>query len=198
MSRHWSRNTYNWAYLYIAIRDGEQCIICRTKPPNTKLEIDHIDGDITNNNPDNLCLLCKKHNCEMRGKKPSEHKRIIHRYSLQNAKERENDLAMPATQFVKEVLDYQGGSVEMQANTMFETRYREWIMNKVTTMNEYLKEEAINAGAELVGCSPLTTRRYLQKLSSSSGPLYETNDAFGRVVLRFKRQGHTGKKTRKE
>ena len=197
MSRRWSRNTYNWAYRYLTLRDGEQCIICRAKPPNTSLEIDHIDGDTTNNNHDNLCLLCKKHNCEMRSKKPSEHKSIIHRYSLQNERERENGLAMPATQFVKEVLDYQGGSVEMQANTMFETDYREWVMNQVMTMHEYLKEDAISAGAELVGCSPLTTRRYLKKLTSSSGPLYETKDTFGRVVLKLKRQSQTSKKTRK-
>jgi len=195
MSRRLSHNTYDWAYRYLTIRDGEQCIICGAKPPKTRLEIDHIDGNTSNNNPANLCLLCKKHNCEMRGKKPSEHKRIIHRYSLQNERERENSPAMPATQFTKEILDYQGGSVEMQANTMFETRYREWIMHKVTTVTEFLKEDAINAGAERVGCSPLTTRRYLQKLTSSDGPFYETKDAWGRVVLRFKRQGHTGKKT---
>ncbi|MFC2067742.1 HNH endonuclease [Chloroflexota bacterium] len=198
MSRHWGRNSYTWAYCYLALRDGDHCIICRARPPKAKLEIDHIDGNTTNNNRNNLCLLCKKHNCEMRGQKPSEHKRIIHRYSLLNEREKKNSPAMPATQFTKEVLDYQSGSVEMQANSMFETHYREWIMSKVTTMNEFLKEEAINAGAELVGCSPLTTRRYLQKLTSSNGPLYETKDAFERVVLRFKRPDQTGNEYRKE
>ena len=186
MSRRWSRNTYDWAYRYLTLRDGEQCVICRAKPPKAKLEIDHINGDITNNNPDNLCLLCKKHNCEMRSKSPAEHKKIIERYSLLNEKERENTVALPATQFTKEVVDYQTGSVEMQANAMFEINYREWLINMVKTHQEYLKEEAINAGAEIVGCSPLTTRRYLQKLTSSSGVLYETKDAFGRGVLKFK------------
>ncbi len=86
----WSRNTYNWAYRFICLRDGERCIICGVKPRlGIKLEIDHIDGDISNSDPDNLCLLCKKHNCEMRGKKPSEHKRIIQRYRLQKERERE-------------------------------------------------------------------------------------------------------------
>ena len=186
MSRRWSRHTYEWAYRYLSLRDGEICIICGAKPPNAKLEIDHIDGDTANNSPGNLCLLCKKHNCEMRGKKPSEHKRIIQCHSLQNERARENSLAVPATQFTKEILDYHSGSTEMQANSLFEMSYREWLMNRVATMQEYLKEDAINAGAEQVGCSQLTTRRYLQKLTSSIGPLYETKDAFGRVVLRFK------------
>ncbi|MFC2022900.1 HNH endonuclease [Chloroflexota bacterium] len=194
MSRNWSRKTYDWAYRYLTIRDGEHCIICRSRPPKARLEIDHIDGNITNNDPENLCLLCKKHNCQMRGKKPSEHKRIIHRYSLHNVRERENSPAMPATRFTKEILDYQSGSVEMQANTMFELRYREWIINQVAKLHEVLKEDGIDAGAEFVGCSPVTTRRYLQKLTSSNGPFYETKDAFGRVVLKFKSYDKKGNK----
>ena len=34
-------------------------------------------------------------------------------------------------------------------------------------MGKFLKDDAVNSGAEEVGCSPLTTKRYLQKLSSS-------------------------------
>jgi len=185
----WSRNTYNWAYRFLCLRDGERCIICRVRQrPKTKLEIDHIDGDITNSDPDNLCLLCKKHNCEMRGKKSAEHKRIIHGYRLQNEREREIGSAIPATQFTKEIVDYQSGSTEMQANSLFETKFREWIIGKVVAMGEFLKGDAVYSGAEEVGCSPLTTKRYVQKLTSSSGVFYETNNAFGQVVLRLKKK----------
>ena len=185
----WSRNTYDWAYRFLGLRDGEHCIICRVRPrPKTKLEINHIDGDITNSDPDNLCLLCKKHNCEMRGKKPAEHKRIIHSYSLQNEREREIGSAIPATQFTKEIIDYQSGSTEMQANSLFETKFREWIISKVVALGEFLKDDAVDSGAEEVGCSPLTTKRYLQKLTSSSGVFYETKNAFSQVVLRLKKK----------
>ena len=185
----WSRNTYNWAYRFLCLRDGEHCIICRVRPGvKTRLEIDHIDGDITNSDPENLCLLCKKHNCELRGKKPAEHKRIIHDYSLQNESEREIASAIPATQFVKEILDYQSGSTEMQANSLFETKFREWIIGKVVAEGEFLKDDAAYSGAEVVGCSTLTTKRYLQKLTSCSGVFYEAKNAFGQVVLRLKKK----------
>ena len=182
----WSRNTYNWAYRFLCLRDGEHCIICKVRPrPNTMLEIHHIDGDITNTNPENLCLLCKRHNCGMRNMKPAEQKRIICKYSLQNEREREIGLAIPATQFTKETIDYQSGSTEMQANSLFETKYRKWIIDNVIIKGEFLKEDAINSGAEEVGCSPITTRRYLQKLTSSSGVFYETTNGFGQVVIRL-------------
>lgn len=182
----WNRNTYNWAYRYLCARDGEQCMFCRAKPPKVKLEIDHIDNNPYNNDPANLCLLCKKHNCQMRGKKPSEHKRIIHSHSLQNENERDTPLASPATQFTKEVLDYHSGSVEMRANSMFETKFNNWVMSAATRSVELLKKEAVNSGAYEVGCNTQTTARYLDKLTSDSGPLYEARDTWGRVVIKLK------------
>lgn len=122
----------------------------------------------------------------MRGKKPSEHKRIIHSHSLQNERAREIGLAMPATQFTKEVIDYLSGSAEMKANSLFETDFREWIIGRVVAEGEVQKDDAVYSGAEVVGCSPLTTRRYLQKLTSSSGIFYETQNSFNQVVLRLK------------
>ena len=194
----WSRNTYNWAYRFLCLRDGERCIICRVRPkPGTKLEIDHIDGNISNNDQDNLCLLCKKHNCEMRGKKPVEHKRIIHSYRLQNEREKESNSAIPATQFTREIVDYHSGSAEMQANTLFEPKFRGWIIDKVIAEGEVLKDDALNSGAEVVGCSVQAAKGYLKKMTSSSGILYEAINTFGQVVLRLKNRPykHTGKGT---
>jgi len=45
-------------------------------------------------------------------------------------------------------------------------------------------------GAEIVGCSPTTTARYLAKLTSPSGPLEETTDSLGHRVLVLKEHLH--------
>jgi hypothetical protein len=182
----WSRNTYQWAYRFLAQRDGEHCVICGASKGKAQLEIDHIDGNPLNSHPDNLCLLCKKHNCQMRSKKAAEHKRIIERYRLQNESEREIALASPATHFAKEVLDYHNGSEEMKANSIFESSFVDWLNDRLTQDKEVPRKEVITGGAFHAGCSLLTTTRYLDKLTCENGPLYEATDAFGRKVVRLK------------
>jgi len=78
--RRWATSTRLWAYRYLAVRDGEHCAICHASPtirntPTTRdsttqnssttqntLDIDHIDGNPSNNHPDNLRLLCRQCN----------------------------------------------------------------------------------------------------------------------------------------
>ena len=74
----------------------------------------------------------------------------------------------------------------MQANLIYELPFRLWLMNKVTTQGSYDRNTAINEGAEVVGCSPLTTARYLLKLTSPSGPLAEIQDALAHPILVLK------------
>ena len=74
----------------------------------------------------------------------------------------------------------------MQANLLYEVRFRRWLMRKVTTEGSYDRTTAIAEGAEVVGCSPATTARYLAKLTSASGPLIETKDALGYSILVLK------------
>jgi len=167
--------------------DGEYCVICGpSSRGKSQLEIDHINGDPSNSDPDNLCLLCKKHNCQMRGKTAAEHKRIIERYRLQNESEREIVLASPATQLVREVADYPSGSEEMRVNSISEPRFLDWVHRQVTPDKEAPKKDLIAAGAYYAGCSTETAQRYLDKLTSSIGPLYEATDAFGIRVIRVK------------
>lgn len=42
-------------------RDGNRCVICRKSPQKRKLDVHHLDGNLSNNTPDNLVTLCRKH-----------------------------------------------------------------------------------------------------------------------------------------
>jgi hypothetical protein len=151
-----------------------------------KLEIDHIDGNKENNDPNNLCFMCGKCNCTMKYKSPIQHKRIVDSYRIQREKERDSGSASAATRFTKEVLDYNSGSIEMQANGLFEIRFIDWLWGKLESCQEVTKQEAINGGAYVTGANKQTTAKYLDPLTSEEGPLCEDKNQFGQVVIRFK------------
>jgi len=192
--RRWSTNTRAWAYRYLVLRDGEACALCHAVPtshnpttqnePTTQnqLDIDHIDGNPKNNHPDNLRLLCRKCNVALsntdrtKPQNPSDLS-VCERYRKEGR---------PATRIAREDANYREGSPEMQANLLYEVPFRRWIMKQVTTQGSYDYTTAINEGAEVVGCSPQTTSRYLAKLTSPSGPLAEIKDALGHRVLVLK------------
>ena len=71
-------------------------------------------------------------------------------------------------------------------------------MATITSNGFYDRTTAMNEGAEVVGCSPATTARYLAKLTSASGPLTETKDALGYSVLILKPDLHTRRPKRSQ
>jgi hypothetical protein len=179
MPRRWGINTRLWAYRYLVIRDGEQCARCfETPTAQNTLDIDHIDGFSQNNDPDNLRLLCRSCNVALgnSARGSSDH--------LVRVRERKEGKA--STRVAREVVKYQEGSQEMQANFLFELDFRVWLLERIRTLGEFPRADAITAGAELVGCSPATTARYLSKLTSSAGPLQESRDMLGGIILQLK------------
>ena len=75
----------------------------------------------------------------------------------------------------------------MQANNLYEPRFRNWVLGKFEEGADYLdKEDALNAGAETAGCSIATAVTYLKKLTSSAGPLLEQQDLLGRTNIVLK------------
>lgn len=161
-----------WIYHFLVTRDGEECLLCRRGPgKNRRLEIDHIDGNPNNDNPGNLCLLCSYCNKRLEVLTPSEHRKIIKKRYAQHVCECVCVRGNEATLIKKTQVGYDEGNKEMQANNLFEMDYREWLLSKVKLHGYYPKDEAINAGAEEVGCSPATANRYLNKLTSAAGVL---------------------------
>ena len=196
--RRWATNTRAWAYRYLAVRDGEHCAICHASSttqntpttadsttqnsPTTQntLDIDHIDGNPSNNHPDNLRLLCRQ--CNVATSNRSNPRKS----DSSDLRERERKEGRPSTRIARKDANYREGSSEMQANLLYEVKFRRWLMRKVTTEGGYDRTTAIAEGAELVGCSPLTTARYITKLTSPSGPLMEMDDALYHRILILK------------
>jgi len=143
MPRNWAPKTRELIFQLLVDRDGPNCRLCNTDPTEP-LEIDHIDQDRTNTASSNLRLLCKACNLAHRRPPSSSGDRGI------NERERQLVLGekLSATEKARGDLPYAEGSPEMRANGYFEMRYRAWLLQSTPI----LKQEAINAGAEEVGC----------------------------------------------
>lgn len=195
MPRRWATETRRWVYRYLCLRDGEFCQFCGATETTFysaknvsettfySLDVDHIDGDPLNNDPPNLRLLCRQCNASAGRKKKHRQRESV------SEREREN----PSTRIVKSSVGYREGSAEMQANLLFETDFRDWVRAYVHANDFIPKKEAINAGAEVVGCNPTTAAKYLAKLTSIAGPLAETKDLLGETII-IHRNGNGYKK----
>lgn len=197
MPRRWSTNTRLWAYRYLVLRDGEMCSRCYERPATRNsgsaaqnvLEIDHIDGNPFNNDPDNLRLLCKSCNVALGNKARFPTTRNYSPSDLcECVRERERKEGKASTRITREALDFRSpdSPVTMQASFLYELDFRKWLLGRVLEKGFITKQDAINAGAEVVGCSPVTSARYLAKLTSSAGVIQETRDMLGETVLTWK------------
>lgn len=179
MPNRLSLNTRLFAYRYLVLRDGEECCFCHR---NGHLEIDHINGNPHDHDPSNLRLLCKSCNVKMRRLDENLRRELFNHVDSARLRER----ARGETSLVKRAASYAEGSPEMQVCNLCEGRFRQWLLEELRERGEYLKSEAVAAGAEMAGCSPLTTTRYLSKLTSQAGPLSEFSDALGNKLLIWK------------
>jgi hypothetical protein len=93
-----------------------------------------------------------------------------------------------STHILKAIVNYSQGSIEMQANSICERIFIDWILTEIKRLGQLLKKEAINSGAAVAGCSPVTASRYLDKLTCLVGPLQESRDQTGTVVISFRKR----------
>ncbi len=190
MPKRFTVKQHETVYQFIAARDGEYCIIsdCHKRPlPNAPLQIDHADNNPDNWHPENLHLLCKKHNLAMRSVTKREHQKTISDCCALNERERARERGREGTNLVKDLVDYRNASPEMKANSYYEIQYREWVLTTIRENGFITKEEALNSGSEVVGCSQLSAGRYLAKLTSGVGALKQTKDATGTMIVSFKK-----------
>ena len=127
-----------------------------------------------------------KHNLEMRKITTGEHRRLMDQYSAVNECMRARENWHVPTQMAKEQVDYSTGSVEMQANCIFEQRWLDFMHSWIRTNGSIPKDEAINAGAAVTGCNPSTTTRYLAKYASTMGCFKVSRDSNGCKVVVYR------------
>jgi hypothetical protein len=192
MPNRFQEGQHRLVYNFIVKIDGEYCLACfieksiKRSPPTIKLQIDHADGNPSNWNPDNLHFLCQTHNLKMRKLTSAEHKKLIETYSAKNERERARENFNAPTILAKEIIDYTSGSPEMQANSLFEQKWLDFMHGWIRTNGSIPKEEAINGGALMAGCNPTTTNRYLSKYTSSLSCFKETRDSSGAKIVVYR------------
>ena len=148
MSRLNSRNRKR-LYKLLVIRDGERCKICRMKGDPATLVIDHIDNDNSNNDLENLQLLCRRHNYF---KDPREAPYL----SPVCVHEQEAELTRRPTP-------------EHEKSREAQPIFRHWLYATLQKHDSMPYDEVLNSGAEIADVSQHAVRRYLARMTSQEG-----------------------------
>jgi len=75
---------------------------------------------------------------------------------------------------------------EMKENRRMEPLFRQWFFKKMTEKNPRRLDEIINEGAEIIGASTETTKRYLRKMTSNEGMYVVIKDPLGYPFIHFR------------
>lgn len=146
-----NKRTRDIVYRFLVQRDGEFCKNCHVSGTEKELVVEHIDNDNSDNDPNNLQLLCRSCNYK---KNP----RLAEREPLDMC---ECELRKHTT--------YEYTTDEIRINKEKEPLFREYVDNTIEEKVEFEKEDLINSGAETIGIATITADRYLKKLCSSAG-----------------------------
>jgi 5-methylcytosine-specific restriction endonuclease McrA len=184
--RRWASNVYSIVYALLVSRDGATCAYCGTV---SNLQVDHINGNIHDNRPENLCLLCQEHNLEFRGLNEATKRQYLD--SALNLRERENKKADPdeLAQIRLNRLRIAGKPTDkgerspIEANATYERRFRQYVQDTIAKVKCIYKQELILSGAEYCDCSQQSTSRYLEKMTSSTGAYVEHKTPNGAIIM---------------
>ena len=152
------------------LRDGLNCQRC--KQPSDLLDIDHVDGNPTNDDPSNLRLLCRSCNTSGAIRRAQGLVSFLEREGEKGTSDRPP--SVDPTSMVRSKVNYSRGSAEMQVNDIAETDFRNWAFAFLLNKGDagYPLEDLVSDGAEMTGTSINAVRNYLAKmLSKQFGPL---------------------------
>ena len=141
-------------YAIIVKRDGEYCKCCGKLPSEGKLVLDHRDNDNTNNTHTNLQILC--YSCNY----------------LKNPRKEPLDLC------VKE-----DNESCIAINRKKEPQFKEFVFDEIERKDAVILKNIINLGAAAIDISPVTAKRYLDKLTVEGGELMIIDNGRDTVVI---------------
>lgn len=184
--RRWGANMYSIVYDLLVSRDGAICALCGAV---NNLQIDHIDGNIHNQKPHNLCLLCQTCNLEMRNVNEAEKRALLHSAVIIREREKKNSDPDALAQARINALKITGKPIDkseystIEANATYERRFRQYVYDTVKAVKSIYKKELILSGAEMCDCSQQSTARYLEKMTSGKGDFIEYKTPAGAVIM---------------
>ena len=132
-------------YCEMADIEGEYCHLCGALPTERQLVIHHKDNNNYNNDISNITLLCRTCNY-------NTHPRMAERPVALC----ESSNAYPTA---------------LSVNRMKERGCRKYILEKMINNNSANYKRLIVSSAEFMNISPVTTKRYLDKMCSDEGIL---------------------------
>ena len=128
-------------YGIISERDSKFCNFCGTTSDKKQLVIDHRDNDNSNNDLENLQLLCRRCNYIKSSREP----------------------------FDKCVKTPRKETTSLIVNRNKEPRFRRYVYGILQKKSMIKTEKLVYEGAESIELSPVTTKRYLDKMCSKEG-----------------------------
>ncbi|MCV0392110.1 MAG: hypothetical protein K5790_02320 [Nitrosopumilus sp.] len=129
-------------YFLLVKRDGEFCKRCGVSGVERQLVIDHNDNNNNHNHSENLQLLCRRCNY------------------LKNPRPVDSVCESESHEFS-----------ELQINRTKEPQFKRLLAQEINSSkdNKIPENDIINSCAEILDLSPVTIKRYLDKVCSSAG-----------------------------
>ena len=136
-------------YEFLAHRDHERCFIGGEPGNNSTLVIDHADNDNSNNNPENLHLMCSSMNA---AKNPRG-----------RGRKKMSSMRMSAPEELSKIGSAEPSSAQLKKNQQAEPDFRHWLFLEIWRKGKLLLDDVIDSGAAQAGCSQDSIKRYLRK-----------------------------------
>jgi hypothetical protein len=145
-------------YQFVAKRDGEFCKGCCALQSERQLIVDHIDNNSKNNKDGNLQLLCRTCNYIKNPRGPL-------------------DLCEREVQTE--------GQSELEVSKLKQPAFRKYVFQQLREHHKIPEKDLINSACEVVDISPVTGKRYLDRMCSSEGIL-KRSISVKTIVVSFK------------
>ena len=144
-------------YKEMIVDEGEFCKNCNVLGKERQLVIDHKDNNNSNNHRENRQFLCRRCNYKKNPKRP------VDECVSENEKS------------------------ELQVNRTKEPQFRKFVAHEINERVRVPEHELINLGAEHIGMSPVTTKRYLDKMCSLFG-IYQRTKSASTILVEYKNE----------